>query len=77
MTIALPPQPHLSRVEREKKQILRIIAKHAPSKPYIKSLTINGRKIDVPIVRHQDIANGGEIVYEMSAKVEDWETDFW
>ena len=71
-TIALLPKPHLSRAAREKKQILRIIAKDAPSKPYIKSLTINGRKIDLPIVRHEDIANGREIVFEMSAKVEDW-----
>lgn len=71
-TISLSPQPHLSRAEKEKKQILRIIAKDVPSKPYSKSLTINRRKIDLPIVRHEDIANGGEIVFEMSAKLEDW-----
>ncbi|KAF8240930.1 hypothetical protein L208DRAFT_1420325 [Tricholoma matsutake] len=47
------------------KQMLRITVKDAPSKPYIKSLMINGRKTN-------DIANGGEIVFEMSVKVEDW-----
>ena len=51
---------------------MRIIAKDAPTKPYIKSLTINGRRIDVPVVRHEDIADGGEIVFEMSEKVEEW-----
>lgn len=35
-------------------------------------MTINGRNIDIPIVRHEDIANGGEIVFEMSEKVEAW-----
>jgi putative alpha-1,2-mannosidase len=56
----------------EKTRMLNIIAKDAPSKPYIKSMTINGKNIDLPIVRHEDIANGGEIVFEMSDKVEDW-----
>jgi putative alpha-1,2-mannosidase len=35
-------------------------------------MTINGRIIDVPIIRHEDIANGGEIVFEMSGEVESW-----
>jgi putative alpha-1,2-mannosidase len=56
----------------EKTRMLNIIAKDAPSKPYIKSMTINGKNIDLPIVRHEDIANGGEIVFEMSDKVENW-----
>ena len=72
MTIDLPPQPHLSQEEKGKRRTLTIVARDAPSKPYIKSMTINGRKVDIPIVRHEDIANGGEIVFEMSEKVEGW-----
>ncbi|KAG6815949.1 hypothetical protein H0H93_008766, partial [Arthromyces matolae] len=51
---------------------LTISALGAPTKPFIKSLTINGRVIDQPIIRHEDIAGGGEIVFEMSEKVERW-----
>lgn len=70
ITINLPPRT--TQAESGKMRTLRIIAKDAPSKPYIKSMTINGRNIDIPIVRHEDIANGGEIVFEMSEKVEAW-----
>ncbi|KAF8224650.1 hypothetical protein L208DRAFT_1380994 [Tricholoma matsutake] len=61
VTIDLPPQHHLSKADRGKKWILRIIAKDAPSKSYNKSLTINGRKTNVPIMQHKDITNGASI----------------
>jgi hypothetical protein len=35
-------------------------------------MAINGKNIDIPIVRHEDIAHGGEIVFEMSDTVEEW-----
>lgn len=35
-------------------------------------MTINGRAIYAPIIRHEDIVNGGEIVFEMSEEVESW-----
>jgi putative alpha-1,2-mannosidase len=72
VTIDLPPQSHQTQVEKEKPRTLTIIAKDAPSKPYIKSLTINGRKVDIPLLQHEDIVDGGEIVFEMSDRVEAW-----
>ncbi|TFK34481.1 glycoside hydrolase family 92 protein [Crucibulum laeve] len=67
LTIDLPPSPSSG---KSNKLIIR--ATDAPTKPYIKSLTINGEKINVPFVRHDQIANGGEIVFEMSNKIEAW-----
>ena len=48
---------------------LTIIATGAStSKPYVCSLTVNGRAISSPIIQHEDIANGGEVVFEMSSE---------
>jgi len=49
-------------VEKGKTSRLTIIAEGAPRKRYVKSMMVNGRRVDVPIVRHEDIAEGGEIV---------------
>lgn len=54
---------------------LTITAIGARSKPYIKSLTINGISITQPIIKHEQIANGAEVVFEMSDKVEKWGND--
>ena len=51
---------------------LTITAIGARSKPYIKSLTINGNSITQPIIKHEEIANGAEVVFEMSDKIEMW-----
>ncbi|KAF8075749.1 glycoside hydrolase family 92 protein [Lyophyllum atratum] len=67
ITINLPPTP-----QKKKSRKLTISAKGAPTKPYIKSLTVNGRKVETPIIRHEDIADGGEIVFEMSETIEAW-----
>ncbi|KIL63321.1 glycoside hydrolase family 92 protein [Amanita muscaria Koide BX008] len=40
--------------------------------PYIKSLTINGEAVTWPVIRHDQIADGGHIVFEMSDKPEEW-----
>jgi putative alpha-1,2-mannosidase len=47
---------------------LMITAKGAATKKYVKSLHINGRLVSLPIIEHEDIANGGEIVFEMTEK---------
>ena len=51
---------------------LAIIAPGAQTKPYVKSLAINGVAITWPIIHHDQIANGGSVVFEMSDKVEAW-----
>jgi len=54
---------------------LTITAIGARSKPYIKSLTINGISITEPIIKHEQIINGAEVVFEMSDQVEAWGND--
>lgn len=44
----------------------------APSKPYIKSVKVNGKQVSSPVLTHADIASGGEIVFEMSEKPQAW-----
>ena len=64
---------HHSSTTRPKK--LTITAIGARTKPYIKSLTINGISITQPIIKHEQIANGAEVVFEMSDKIEKWGND--
>lgn len=51
---------------------LVITATDAATKPYIRSLTLNGKPIEQPLLSHEDIINGGELVFEMSDKPESW-----
>lgn len=53
-------------------QPLVISSAGAPTKPYIKSLTVNGKPRDAPIIKHEDIAAGGSIEFEMSETPEAW-----
>ena len=62
MTIDLPNAP----------QPLVISSQGAPSKPYIKSATVNGRALTAPILTHADIARGGTLAFEMSATPQAW-----
>ncbi|KAG6908139.1 hypothetical protein DXG01_005968 [Tephrocybe rancida] len=70
ITIELPPTP--GQKDEHRKRTLTVSAPGAPTKPYIKSLTVNGRRIGTPIILHEDIADGGELVFEMSDVVEEW-----
>lgn len=54
---------------------MAISAIGARTKPYVKSLTINGKKVDRPVIRHDQIAEGAEIVFEMSDTIEQWGND--
>ena len=47
----------------------------ARTRPYVKSLTINGVPVDRPVITHAQIAGGADIVFEMSDKVELWGND--
>lgn len=54
---------------------LRILAPGAESKPYVKSLKVNGRVIgdkEEPLISHEEIRFGGLIEFEMSDKAERW-----
>ena len=78
LVIDLPPPPETQRsfgTGNGPKRTLTIIAPGAQTKPYIRSLTVNGKRIDHPLIKHDDIKDGGEIVFEMSEKVERWGND--
>ncbi|EIW62378.1 glycoside hydrolase family 92 protein [Trametes versicolor FP-101664 SS1] len=62
ITIDLPNAP----------QPLVITSSGAPSKPYIQSVTVNGRALEGPILKHTDIASGGHIHFEMNASPQAW-----
>ena len=52
-----------------------VIAKNLSDKNiYIKSARLNGKVYDKSWIEHQDIINGGELVFEMSATPSDWGT---
>ena len=64
------------------KRKLTISAPGARTKPYIKSLSINGIRIEKPIIRHAQLVGWEgsegleiEVVFEMSEKVERWGND--
>ncbi|KAF8574017.1 glycoside hydrolase family 92 protein [Ramaria rubella] len=51
---------------------LVIRAAGAATKPYVRSLTVNGKSIGEPILNHDQIAKGGEITFEMSDTPQGW-----
>ncbi len=57
---------------REKK--FEIIANHVSVRnKYIQSVTLNGKKLETPFIKHSDIVNGGKLEFEMGAKpVKGW-----
>ena len=69
--ISINLDPYPSRTSKT----LTITAIGARTKPYIKSLTINGISITQPIIKHDQIANGAEVVFEMSDEIETWGND--
>ncbi|KAG6816613.1 hypothetical protein H0H87_004619 [Tephrocybe sp. NHM501043] len=71
ITISLPAPPH---ADDKKERRLTIVARGAPAKPYVKSLTVNGRVVSGrhPIIRHEEIRDGGEVVFEMSDTMQRW-----
>ena len=53
-----------------------IAAHHrAPGSPYIRSVTLNGKPLDRFWLRHEEIAAGGELLFEMSATPTSWPAD--
>ncbi|KAA1478112.1 hypothetical protein DENSPDRAFT_787640 [Dentipellis sp. KUC8613] len=54
---------------------LRITSHGAPKKPYIKSLTVNGEKLSDPVITHEQIVRGGDIVFEMSSEPQPWASE--
>ncbi|KAI1176051.1 glycoside hydrolase family 92 protein [Nemania sp. FL0916] len=51
---------------------LVISAPGAPTKPYVKGLTIDGKKIETPVITHGDLVNARAVVFEMSETPTNW-----
>lgn len=63
------PHPY----DRTKPDIaLRIRAPGAPEEKYVAGVTVNGRALERPILKHADIVGGGDIIFRMSAEQTDW-----
>lgn len=60
--------------DNESEQVLVISAPEAPKKPYIKSLKIDGKDINSPIIKHKDIVTARNIDFDMSEKPTTWGT---
>ena len=57
---------------QQKSKRLTITSTGAPRNQYVKSLTVNGEQISTPVLLHEQIVAGGEIVFEMSNEVQEW-----
>ncbi|KAF5364296.1 hypothetical protein D9756_001134 [Leucocoprinus leucothites] len=68
--IELPPRPGQTHGKP-----LQIIALGASKLPYVKSVQVNGVTLDKPIITHEQIADGGTIVFIMSPTIESWGND--
>ncbi|KAI0820667.1 glycoside hydrolase family 92 protein [Trametes gibbosa] len=51
---------------------LVITSDGAPRNPYIRGVTVNGRKLETPILKHIDITSGGHIQFDMSNSPQEW-----
>jgi len=51
---------------------LVILAPGAATKPYVRSMTMNGRNVTEPVLSHEEIIGGGEFVFEMSETPQSW-----
>ncbi|KAJ5085046.1 hypothetical protein N7532_009817 [Penicillium argentinense] len=61
-------------VTNRAEKVLVISAPGAPSKPYVQSLKVNGKDIDLPILKHRDIVTATSIEFEMSEAPTAWGT---
>lgn len=68
--IDLPPPPGQTYSKK-----LTVISLGGPKLPYVKSVEVNGVLLDEPIITHEQIADGGLIVFTMSPTIEEWGND--
>jgi len=56
-------------IKLENGKTLKILARNqSPENVYARRVSVNGKDLDGNILRHNDIAEGGEIIFEMGAK---------
>ncbi len=62
----------MSKNSHQPSRRLTIKSVGATRKRYVKSLSVNGVRVGTPVLFHEQIAAGGEIVFEMSDEVQEW-----
>lgn len=55
-----------------KEHILIINAPGAPTKPFVKSLKVDGKSIEKPVLKHSQIVSASRIDFEMAATPQSW-----
>lgn len=76
VSIRLPPGAATGGVITEQpEKVLVISAPGAPSMPYVKSLTIDGKSINRPVIKHSDLVTATSIAFEMSEVPTAWGTE--
>lgn len=62
-------------IQLENDKIFKITAKKlSDNNKYIKNVLLNGKPYYKAWILHEDIINGGELIYEMDSKISDWGT---
>ncbi|CEJ57886.1 hypothetical protein PMG11_06564 [Penicillium brasilianum] len=75
ISIRLPSEASTGGVMTDQpEKVLVISAPGAPTKPYIKSLKVDGKQVFVPILQHGQIVHATKIEFEMSEVPTSWGT---
>ncbi len=64
--------PHFDKVEIDVgngKTFTVLANRLSDTNKYIQSVTLNGKPLSVPFIKHQEIMNGGKLVFEMGSKL--------
>jgi putative alpha-1,2-mannosidase len=70
-----PPLVNDLVIHLENGRDFRIVTKNTnPENKYVKSVTLNGRRLDQAWIEHADIVKGGELVFEMGQQPSGWGT---
>lgn len=72
-SIRLPPGAATGgTISGQPETVLVINAPGAPTKPYVKSLTIDGKAVSRPVIKHRDLVTAASIDFEMSDVPTSW-----
>ena len=52
--------------------VLEVHSQGAPEKLYVQSVGVGGQSLSEPVIKHERIAEGGQIVFEMAEEVSEW-----
>ncbi|KAJ5153657.1 uncharacterized protein N7500_009096 [Penicillium coprophilum] len=73
VSIRLPSEARTGgKVANGRERTLIISAPGAPTKPYIGGLRVDGKRINVPTLKHSQVVNAARIEFEMSATPTSW-----